>query len=77
MKRDISHARRLIQLSQSNPLLQKQISTLARLPPKEAAISAVRIGRLNGLYFSENDWLSLSPPQSSLQKKSVAHGFKR
>ncbi len=61
MKRDIAHAKTFQQKAATNPLTKKQLERASALPPKEWASEAVRLGRLQGLYFSENDWLELNP----------------
>ena len=69
MKRDISNAHAMLKKADSDVLLKKQIIQIEALPEKEYAHEAVRLGRMRGFYFSENDWLHVRP---SVQLKKAA-----
>jgi len=69
MKRNRSHAVELLGLAKSDQLLGKQLEKLSGLDRKDQAAQAVRLGRMHGLYFSEQDWLAVGSP-SKTQKAS-------
>ncbi len=56
MKRDIQNAIKFSEKISKEALLSKQVSELEKKPTKEALHGVVRLGRMHGFYFSENDW---------------------
>ena len=72
MKRDKENCKKLVEIAKKDMLLSKQLTEIGQFAVKDQAPAACRLGRMHGLYFSENDWIStwenLSPMKKPAKK---------